>query len=169
MKIKHLLVILITVILTMNSYAIKPNEDILNRAAMENMPPRMMMLIDSLEQSTPQVSIEDVKTKIDANDDFYLIDVRELDEWNKGRLPGAIFTTKGLIEYKIENIVPDPNAEIVIYCAAGYRSIISANNLIQMGYTNVASMKGGMNAWREAMYPVATDPKKTLMQRLFRK
>jgi rhodanese-related sulfurtransferase len=51
-------------------------------------------------------------------------------------------------------VIPDKHAEIVLYCGGGYRSALAAANLKKMGYANVASMDGGIRAWREAGYPI---------------
>ena len=57
----------------------------------------------------------------------------------------------------IEEAIPAPGAEIVLYCGGGYRSALAALNLQQMGYTNVWSMAGGIRDWRAADYPLETD------------
>ena len=59
-----------------------------------------------------------------------------------------------MIERDIEAKVPDPAAELVLYCGGGFRSALAADNLQKMGFTNVLSMDGGIRAWREAGYPI---------------
>lgn len=61
---------------------------------------------------------------------------------------------KGVIERDIETAIPHMQAPIVVYCGGGYRSVLAAENLRQMGYTNVLSMDGGIKAWRAAGYPI---------------
>jgi len=106
-----------------------------------------------VRENTP----EDVRRKQDAGNNFYLVDVREDNEWQKGRAKGAIHLGKGIIERDIEATIPDHNAEIVLYCGGGYRSALAADSLQQMGYKNVISMDGGWKRWRELEYPVETD------------
>jgi rhodanese-related sulfurtransferase len=95
-----------------------------------------------------------VKKKIDSNEKFLLVDVREESEFAKDHLPGAIHLGKGIIERDVEARVPDLNSEIVLYCGGGFRSALAADNLQKMGYTNVISMDGGIRDWREKGYPL---------------
>jgi molybdopterin/thiamine biosynthesis adenylyltransferase/rhodanese-related sulfurtransferase len=79
-----------------------------------------------------------------------LIDVREQDEVEQGVIPGAIHIPRGNLESRVEQYVSDRDAPIVTYCAAGNRSAFAAETLQQMGYSNVASLKGGFGAWKDA-------------------
>ena len=76
-----------------------------------------------------------------------LVDVREESEWAAGHAGGAIHLGKGIIERDIEKMVPDRDAELILYCGGGYRAALAADALQRMGYTNVASMAGGWRAW----------------------
>ncbi len=79
-----------------------------------------------------------------------LIDVRESEEFAQGHAKGAVHLSKGLLELRIEEAIPDPATPIICYCGGGARSALAADNLQKMGYTNVASMAGGLKAWRNA-------------------
>ena len=59
-----------------------------------------------------------------------------------------------MLERDIEKLIPDKDADIVLYCGGGYRSALAADSLQRMGYTNVVSMDGGIRAWREAGYAI---------------
>ena len=83
-----------------------------------------------------------------------LIDVRERDEFVDGHIEGAEFVPRGLLDLKIENLVPDRDQEIVLYCGSGTRSALAARTLEELGYKNVVSMAGGFTAWKQAGYPV---------------
>jgi phage shock protein E len=78
-----------------------------------------------------------------------LIDVREAEEFAKGHAKGAVHLSRGVIELKIEEQVPEMATPIVCYCGGGSRSALVADNLQRMGYTNVASMAGGFKAWKD--------------------
>ena len=65
---------------------------------------------------------------------------------------------KGIIERDIETLIPDKQASIVLYCGGGFRSVLAADALQQMGYTNVISIDGGIKAWREAGGPLEGGP-----------
>ncbi|HSG79026.1 MAG TPA: molybdopterin-synthase adenylyltransferase MoeB [Acidimicrobiia bacterium] len=77
-----------------------------------------------------------------------LIDIREVDEFEQGAIPGAKFVPRGILESNIARLVPDPDTEIVLYCQAGNRSALSAKSLEEMGYTRVSSMAGGFTRWK---------------------
>src|SRR3954466_14211087 len=79
-----------------------------------------------------------------------LIDVREKDEWTEGYIPGAHWISRGFLEQRIEDQVPERSSEIVLYCAGGTRSAYAAKTLAELGYTNVKSMSGGFSAWKRA-------------------
>ena len=85
-----------------------------------------------------------------------LIDVRERDEFVQGHAKGAIHLSKGIIELKIEDAVPDVATPVICYCGGGMRSALVADNLQRMGYINVASMSGGMKGWRNESFPIET-------------
>ena len=77
------------------------------------------------------------------------LDVRDLQEVNLGRIPGAVHISRGNLEQKVEAVVPR-EAEIIVYCGGGGRSALAADTLRQMGYTKVRSLAGGFRAWAEA-------------------
>lgn len=101
-----------------------------------------------------EITVIEVKQKLDAGENFVFIDVREDNEWDVDHAAGAQHLGRGIIERDIEKVVPDKAAEIVLYCGGGYRSALAADNLQRMGYTNVLSMAGGIKAWRDAAYPM---------------
>src|SRR5438270_7652005 len=78
-----------------------------------------------------------------------VLDVREPDEYEQGALPGAIHIPRGHLESQVEGKVPDRAAHIVVYCAGGTRSAFAADTLAQLGYTDVTSMAGGFNKWKD--------------------
>lgn len=105
-----------------------------------------------IRETTP----EEVQARIEEDGrDWLLIDVREQDEYRGGHLPGAIGCGRGILEYHIAEIEPDPEKEIVLYCRGGQRSALAADSLRQMGYRNVHSMIGGFRRWSEEERPVA--------------
>ncbi len=84
------------------------------------------------------------------------LDVRELDEYEQGSIPGAVFLPRGHLESKIENTITDRSQPVVIYCASGVRSVFAAETLQQLGYTDVASMTGGFGRWKDEGRPWTT-------------
>jgi rhodanese-related sulfurtransferase len=116
--------------------------------------PRFLKIVDDARSRVRELTVADVKAKLDRGDKFLLVDVREDSEWNKDHLPGALHLGKGVIERDVEERVPDIGAEIVLYCGGGYRSALAADNLQKMGYTNVWSMDGGYRGWKEQGLPL---------------
>lgn len=114
--------------------------------------PGFTKLVTEIKQQIKCTDVNAVKNKLDNNHAFHLIDVREESEYAADCLPTAIHLSKGIIEVKIENIIPDLNAEILLYCGGGSRSALAAENLQRMGYTNVWSMDGGYRGWKAAGY-----------------
>ncbi len=84
-----------------------------------------------------------------------LVDVRESEEFAAGHAKDAIHLSKGIVELRIEDAVPDPATPVILYCGGGSRSALAADNLQKMGYTNVASMAGGFRAWKNEGLPTS--------------
>ena len=116
--------------------------------------PAFLKIVTDAKSRVKETSVDEIKRRLDTDDKFTLIDVREESEFAKDHLPGAIHMGKGIIERDIEDRVPDPRTELVLYCGGGFRSALAADNLQKMGYTNVFSMDGGIREWREKNYPL---------------
>jgi len=119
--------------------------------------PRFLQIVDDAKKRIRELSVDEVKEKLDKREKFLLIDVREESEWAKDHLPGAIHVGKGIIERDIEERVPDVNTPLVLYCGGGFRSALAADNLQKMGYKNVLSMDGGVRGWREKGFPLTKE------------
>jgi len=85
---------------------------------------------------------------------YIFLDVRTANEFKMGHIPGAIHIERGLLEFKINNQIPDKNAQIVVYCKVGGRGSLAAHTLVRMGYTNVVNIEDGWVAWEKSGYPV---------------
>jgi molybdopterin/thiamine biosynthesis adenylyltransferase/rhodanese-related sulfurtransferase len=83
-----------------------------------------------------------------------LIDVREADEIAQGTAPGALALGRGFLELRIEEAVPDTSRAVVTLCGSGARSLIAADSLARLGYTDVYSVAGGFTRWRAEGLPV---------------
>jgi rhodanese-related sulfurtransferase len=119
--------------------------------------PRFLKIVEDAKSRVRELTVDDVKGKLDRGEKFLLVDVREESEWAKGHLPGAVHLGKGVIERDVEERVPDTAAELVLYCGGGFRSALAADNLQKMGYTNVWSMDGGHRGWKEKGYPLTQE------------
>ncbi len=87
-----------------------------------------------------------------------LIDVREADEFQSAHIPGAINIPRGLLEFKLSNDpqLADPELKLVLYCKNSGRSALATLALQDMGYRNVVSLVGGIEAWQAAGRDVRT-------------
>jgi rhodanese-related sulfurtransferase len=121
---------------------------------MKNHTPRFLEIVNDAKKRVKEMTVDQIKQKLDRKERFYLVDVREDNEWQQDHLPDAIHLGKGIIERDIETKIPDTNSEIVLYCGGGFRSALAADNLQKMGYKNVISMDGGYTGWRNAGYPL---------------
>jgi molybdopterin/thiamine biosynthesis adenylyltransferase/rhodanese-related sulfurtransferase/molybdopterin converting factor small subunit len=83
-----------------------------------------------------------------------LVDVREPDEVAGGSPPGALRLVRGFLELQIEDCVPNPDTPLLLLCAGGLRSLLAADDLLRLGYTNVHSVAGGFSRWKNEGLPV---------------
>jgi len=93
-----------------------------------------------------EVTPEQVLEMQQRGEPVTLLDVRDLHEVNAAKIPGTLHISRGNLETKIEAQVPR-EAHVIIYCATGNRSVFAADRLREMGYSNVASMSGGIRDW----------------------
>lgn len=114
---------------------------------------RFLAIVAEARRRVAETTVDQLKARLDQGERFHLVDVREESEWQAGHLPGAIHLGKGIIERDVEGRIPDLEAEIVLYCGGGFRSILAAEALQRMGYTRVISMDGGFRGWEEAGFP----------------
>jgi molybdopterin/thiamine biosynthesis adenylyltransferase/rhodanese-related sulfurtransferase len=118
------------------------------------MPTTYSDLIADVRKRTKQVSLEDLKRRLEAREKLTLVDVREKDEWRGGYIPGAVSIPRGFLEMQAEQKLPDKNATIVAYCAGGPRSAMAAATLQGLGYTSVETANPGFVRWKDLGYPV---------------
>ena len=100
----------------------------------------------------PQISVEELKKKLDARENIFVLDVREPHEYQIVNL-GAPLIPVGSIESRINELAAHKNDEIVIHCKSGGRSQKAALALKAAGFTNVSNLTGGITAWAEKIDP----------------
>ncbi len=100
-----------------------------------------------------QITHEDAKKIMDSAEEHIILDTREQDEFNEGHIPGAILIPYTEIENKAEEMLPDKDRLILVYCRSGRRSKIAAQSLADLGYTNVKEF-GGILDW---LYEITVD------------
>ena len=115
--------------------------------------PEFLKVVAEAKTHIKELTIQEVKAKLDRGEKFHFVDVREDDEWRASHAKGAIHIGKGVIERDIEGLIPDKNAEIILYCGGGFRSALAADSIQKMGYKYVLSMDGGMRGWHNSGFP----------------
>lgn len=116
--------------------------------------PRFLQIVNDAKTRVRECNVHDVKKRLATGEVLNIVDVREESEFAAVHLPGATHLGKGVIERDIEKNFPNPETELVLYCGGGFRSVLAAENLQKMGYTNVISMDGGWSGWKEAGYEI---------------
>ncbi len=101
-----------------------------------------------IRETTP----EEVYERLDRGASFEILDVREEEEAGNGIVPGATHLSRAHFESRVEDLLSDKDAEVVVYCASGVRSAFAAKTLGELGYSHVASMKGGFTRWKDLGY-----------------
>jgi len=104
-----------------------------------------------LQQTKAEIREIDTETAESARQvpGTVVLDVREPDEYEQGALPGALHIPRGQLESGIEGRVPEKDTPVVIYCAGGTRSAFAAKTMAELGYTDVVSVMGGFNKWKD--------------------
>lgn len=129
------------------------------------MPTTYSDLISDVRKSIRELSLSELKRRLDEKVPMVLLDVREKEEYRAGFIPGAISIPRAFLEMQVEQKLPDKSAHIVAYCAGGTRSALAAKTLQELGYTNVESANPGFVRWKDLSYPVELPPNLTEAQR----
>ncbi len=112
-------------------------------------------LVVAAKQVTREITVQ--AAAIDLPDADLVLDVREADEYNQGHIPGALHMSRGMLEFKLaaNPAYASRDLKIVVYCKTSGRAALCAKSLQDMGYTQVRSIAGGMDAWVAEGMPVA--------------
>lgn len=116
--------------------------------------PGFLKLVNEARPYVKELTIDEARARLGANPQVVLMDVREDDEWAKGHAAEAVHLGKGVLERDLEDMFPDPQREIIMYCGGGYRSVLTAAVAQRMGYKHVFSLKGGYKALAQAGWPM---------------
>ncbi len=111
-------------------------------------------LLQETRAAIKQVSLEELKGRLERREAFTLVDVREKDEWRQGFIPGSVHVPRGFLEMQAGSRLPDKKAKIVVYCAGGIRSAFAAKALQDLGYESVESANPGYGDWKDKGYPI---------------
>ena len=116
-------------------------------------------LVEAVKAGITEITVEELKAKIDAEEEFLLIDVRTQKEFDKAFIAGAVNIPRGLLEFRIAKesfweeemlYLPKKDDLIIVCCKKGHRGALSAQALQSLGYTNVKNLQDGVGKWTEA-------------------
>jgi molybdopterin/thiamine biosynthesis adenylyltransferase len=114
-------------------------------------------LVAEAKRVVPEVTVEEVYTRLRDGTEQAVIDVRDPDEYREGAVEGALNISRGFVEFKVPDAFPDPDTPLVLYCLSGLRSLLAAKALHDLGYRQVSSMAGGIRRWKELRLPLVKD------------
>jgi len=103
-----------------------------------------------IQEITPEQA---QKSLVDSLEQIVL-DVRTTGEFGRNRIKGAINLPVDELLKKVETIITDKTKRVLVYCLSGARSEAAVEAMVQMGYTNVFSMTGGLLVWRLKQFPL---------------
>ena len=107
-------------------------------------------VVEKVIPKIEQISVDELKMKIDSDEKFILIDVRTEKEYLAGHVESAVWIPRGEMEFATPKILKDPKVEIIIYCRAGGQGALSAYVLNDIGYEKVSNLDGGFKKWVNA-------------------
>lgn len=106
------------------------------------------------ENNFSDVTVEELKEKMDQGDSFVLVDVRENDEFEHSHIKGAVHIPLGLLSSEYDDL--DDNQVYIMQCRSGVRSAKAAQFLVDNGFENVSNLVGGIIDWSEKIDPDMT-------------
>jgi molybdopterin/thiamine biosynthesis adenylyltransferase/rhodanese-related sulfurtransferase len=109
-------------------------------------------LLRKVRSEIAEVTPEEVQERLGAGRRIQILDVREDEEVRNGTVPGARTLSRAHFESRAEDMLPDKDAPVVVYCQSGVRSAFAAKTLAELGYSDVSSMKGGFTRWKDLGY-----------------
>jgi rhodanese-related sulfurtransferase len=116
--------------------------------------PEFLKLVDDAKTRVEEITVEDAQKRVTADRTVILVDVREDSEWQMGHARSAMHIGKGVLERDIENRIPNKDAEIIMYCGGGFRTMLTCDVATKMGYTNLKSLAGGFKAMVESKWDI---------------
>lgn len=103
-------------------------------------------LLAETKARVKEIGVQDAFALRHTTGDAVFLDVRDPQEYNLGKIPGAVTISRGNLEKNVEGLVPREKT-VVVYCANGNRSAFAADVLQAMGYETVRSLREGFSGW----------------------
>lgn len=95
------------------------------------------------------ITVEELKSRLDAGEKINLIDCREPHEYEEANLGGKLIPLGKIQSMQVEEIEDLKNEEVIVHCRSGHRSMMACMVLDQMGFTNTYNVEGGIKEWQE--------------------
>ena len=108
--------------------------------------------VEQVKARVEEIDPEAARKEIDSG--AVLLDTREQNEWDEAHLEGATLVPPSEVVERIDGLVPDRSQRVIVYCRMGNRSARAADALQELGYEDVASVEGGIEAWQQDGLPV---------------
>ncbi len=105
-------------------------------------------------EGVDEISAGETRQLLTDKEGVALIDIRSDPEICLGYIKGAIFIPAASLETRIEELVPDKEKPVIVYCSSGNRSLAAVEKLEQAGYSRALSLAGGFHAWLNAGYEI---------------
>ncbi len=117
---------------------------------MSHNPGYLKLVEDAKHNGVSEITMQEYSMMLESKTSHALIDVREDNEYAARHVKGACHLSKGVIEREIESKFQDKDTVMVLYCGAGFRSVLAAENISKMGYRKAVSLAGGWKALKES-------------------
>ncbi len=111
------------------------------------------------QKEISSISTKSFKKLIDDDEiEFIQLDVRENNQYGHGEIwtMESVKLTRGYIEYKVEEAIPNKKIKIIIVCCSGKRAVLAAQTMKELGFKDVSFLEGGVNGWLRDGYPLDT-------------
>jgi len=109
-------------------------------------PPEFLALVEEARKTIKEVLPDQAASLIGGG--AVVVDVREREEFSNGHIEGAVNVSRGTLEMRIAEVVPDKNTPVVCYCGGGNRGALATATLVKMGYRNAVSIAGGLKGYQ---------------------
>jgi glyoxylase-like metal-dependent hydrolase (beta-lactamase superfamily II) len=112
-------------------------------------------IIEEAAERISFMAMDELRRRIESDEPgVEVLDVREAAAYEAGHVPGARHLPRGQLELLVDQMFPDPQVRVVVYCEFGKISTIAAATLRSLGFSGALALDGGIRAWKQAGYPL---------------
>ncbi|MEA2098597.1 MAG: rhodanese-like domain-containing protein [Campylobacterota bacterium] len=132
---------------------------VINVHAAKKMTDGARHIMEEAQKQVPSITPQKFKKLIDDDEvEFIQLDVRENDQHGHGEIwtMEKVRLTRGYIEYKVEEAIPNKKSKIIVVCCSGKRAVLAAQTMKRLGFKDISYLEGGVNGWLSKGYPLDT-------------